>query len=309
MGMAASQARFLQLTARRTNIEYQGQQINQQRLALANASAGLFEKMLTLAVPTPPSSQDDKYYTQGYNFTDPADGIQKKIYWSSTELVVGDFEGTEFVNTSAVTSGHGVSIASNGSTICISSTTLAAAAGGDATAMNDLLAAIGTPTTSEQEALGYTNVIRNVTVEHNIYDPDGNFTTVQNQSPAVLQFDNLNRLLTVTLLNDPHIDIDAETASDGRTSFITAGDKLTYASVFDDVAYMNDVNRYEFEKAAYDYQIERINQETKQVQVQDKSLELKMKQLDTEHNAVQTEMEAVQKVIQKNIESSFKTFA
>ena len=47
MGMAASQARFLQLTARRTNIEYQGQQINQSRLALANASAGLFEKMLS----------------------------------------------------------------------------------------------------------------------------------------------------------------------------------------------------------------------------------------------------------------------
>jgi len=34
-----------------------------------------------------------------------------------------------------------------------------------------------------------------------------------------------------------------------------------------------------------------------------------MKQLDTEHNAVQTEMEAVQKVLQKNIEGSFKTFA
>ena len=56
MGLAASQARFLQLTARRSNIEYQGQQINQQRLALANASAGLYQRQLTLVVPTPPSS-------------------------------------------------------------------------------------------------------------------------------------------------------------------------------------------------------------------------------------------------------------
>ena len=31
MGMAASQARFLSLTARKTNVEYEGQQINQQR--------------------------------------------------------------------------------------------------------------------------------------------------------------------------------------------------------------------------------------------------------------------------------------
>ena len=83
MGMASSQARFLQLTARKSNIEYQGQQINQQRLSLANSSAGLFEKMLTLAVPTPPSSQDEKYYTQGYNFTDQKDDIQKNASWVS----------------------------------------------------------------------------------------------------------------------------------------------------------------------------------------------------------------------------------
>ena len=35
MGMAASQARYLGLTARKTNVEYEGQQINQARTALA----------------------------------------------------------------------------------------------------------------------------------------------------------------------------------------------------------------------------------------------------------------------------------
>ena len=35
MGLAASQARFLGLTARKSNIEYEGQQVNQQRTALA----------------------------------------------------------------------------------------------------------------------------------------------------------------------------------------------------------------------------------------------------------------------------------
>ena len=79
MGLAASQARFLQLTARRSNIEYEGQQINQQRLALANESAGLYQRQLTLVVPTPPSSSDDKFMTPAYDFTDPNDGIKKKI--------------------------------------------------------------------------------------------------------------------------------------------------------------------------------------------------------------------------------------
>ena len=40
MGMAASQARYLGLTARKTNVEYEGQQINQARTALANQTDG-----------------------------------------------------------------------------------------------------------------------------------------------------------------------------------------------------------------------------------------------------------------------------
>lgn len=55
MGMAASQARFLGLTARKSNNEYQVQQVNQQRTSLANESAGLYNQMMELDVPTPPS--------------------------------------------------------------------------------------------------------------------------------------------------------------------------------------------------------------------------------------------------------------
>ena len=46
MGMAASQARYLALTARKTNTEWEGQQINQARTALANQSANLFNQLL-----------------------------------------------------------------------------------------------------------------------------------------------------------------------------------------------------------------------------------------------------------------------
>ena len=41
---------------------------------------------------------------------------------------------------------------------------------------------------------------------------------------------------------------------------------------------------------------------------EDKNLELRLKQLDTEQDAISTEMDAVQKVIEKNTESTFKTF-
>lgn len=58
MGLAASQARYLELSARKSNCEYEGQQINQQRLNLSNQSADLFNQMLTMSVPMPPNSND-----------------------------------------------------------------------------------------------------------------------------------------------------------------------------------------------------------------------------------------------------------
>ena len=68
MGMAASQARYIELAARKTNVEYEGQQINQQRTALANESAGLFNSMLQLQVPTAPNY--NQYVKTIYSFND-----------------------------------------------------------------------------------------------------------------------------------------------------------------------------------------------------------------------------------------------
>ncbi len=68
MGMAASQARYLALVARKSNCEYEGQQINQARTVLSNQSANLFNQMLGLSVPVPPSTQD--YTKMQYSFTD-----------------------------------------------------------------------------------------------------------------------------------------------------------------------------------------------------------------------------------------------
>ena len=68
MGMAASQARYLALVARKSNCEYEGQQINQARTVLSNQSANLFNQMLGLSVPVPPSTQD--FTKMQYSFTD-----------------------------------------------------------------------------------------------------------------------------------------------------------------------------------------------------------------------------------------------
>ena len=68
--MAASQARFLGLTARKTNVEFEGQQINQQRTTLSNQSANYYNDLLGMSVPVPPSVDD--YTKTVYTFEDGA---------------------------------------------------------------------------------------------------------------------------------------------------------------------------------------------------------------------------------------------
>ena len=70
MGMSASQARFLSLTARKNNVEFEGQQINQQRTTLSNESASYYSELCNMAVPTPPSIDD--YTKVSYTFNDGA---------------------------------------------------------------------------------------------------------------------------------------------------------------------------------------------------------------------------------------------
>lgn len=107
-----------------------------------------------------------------------------------------------------------------------------------------------------------------------------------------------------------------EQDSSGRLINITFNpgqdDQVTYAlsteTVTDQAAYDDASNQYEFDKYQYDQTIQEINAKIEIIQSQDKNLELRLKQLDTEQDAITTEMDAVQKVIEKNTESTFKTF-
>ncbi len=85
--------------------------------------------------------------------------------------------------------------------------------------------------------------------------------------------------------------------------------KLGYEHVKDDDAYDQAMLDYEFRKTEYDKKMADINAKTAKIQQQDKNLELRLKQLDTEQKALSNEMEAVKKVIEKNVDETFKTFA
>ena len=87
MGMSASQARLLSLTARQSNLEFEGQQINQARTALANQSANLFNQLLGMEVPTAPKTTDFTELQYSYS-----DGQNNSVLENWQQLSTADSE-------------------------------------------------------------------------------------------------------------------------------------------------------------------------------------------------------------------------
>lgn len=378
MGMAASQARFLGLTARKTNVEYEGQQINQQRTTLSNQSANYYNDLLGMSVPVPPSVDD--YTKTVYTFEDgaltnqitamiaQANGTYSVSYtrqWKDDFSVVT--AATSIVNKSG-TEGNWV-YRVGATTLRNMSDKLSYTIDGTIAYYNsqdkkyysteDFQPGSEVDAKDKEVKLNsddeYLNSLSadqlvNLQKEEGEYlellkqkygDGDYLIRYVQNSSTGeyvpyfykqsdleVANYDaNGNSQSNINCYS-----VGSETKteevkavegcrlkkdSSGRYINITipSGDgtneitySLTTSTVTDQAAYEDAMNQYEFDKQEYDQSINDINAKIEIIQAQDKNLELRLKQLDTEQDAIQTEMDAVQKVIEKNTESTFKTF-
>ncbi|MDR1168558.1 MAG: hypothetical protein LBK53_06710 [Heliobacteriaceae bacterium] len=354
MGMAASQARFLGLTARKTNVEYEGQQINQQRTALANQSANYYNDMLGMSVPVPPSV--DNYTKTVYTFEDGAltntitamiaDSANKGKYTISyLKQWVDDFSPV------SAASGIVTHTGSNKATDTIDKFRVGAQV------LRELGAAITIPYTGNDEYLKtltddeINKLIEEEKAYKNLLDQKYNspadgwgvrYIKDSSTGKQVPYFYKLADLRSTNTEYDSsgnsksHIpcytigsekkteEVKAvkncviEQDSTGRIIKLSipingdANNTITYAlttnTITDQGAYNDAMNQYEFAKHQYDQTIQEINSKIAIIQSEDKNLELRLKQLDTEQNAISTEMDAVSKVIEKNVEATFKTF-
>lgn len=408
MGMAASQARYLGLTARKTNVEYEGQQINQQRTALANQSANTFNELLALEVPTAPSTQDYtsieytykdgsyaetietmsaltddpefNYVVKHFHYADIYTGIESKK--TNPQVVESDrsidtpIPRADITQTGADYSinGHPVTIYDpnsgvqsniynklkqdypslqaddmmtytddNGLIHFMSKTELDA--GGDVT---DYSVASGVPTyvgncelnkydeTDSDLKAAYEQIIKDypnstfaASAKDDIYywkqngqfyfacasdltnsaisAPDPEHPTEHQDKLLFYEAKSMSKKIEKT--EKAFIDFD----DSGRAQSIRYEDSdavysLITNTVTDENAYEDAMNQYTYDMQVYEKAIADINAKTERIQEEDRTLELRLKQLDTEQEALQTEMEAVKKVIDKNIENTFKTF-
>ncbi len=415
MGMAASQARYLGLTARKTNVEYEGQQINQARTALANQSANTFNELLALEVPTAPSSQDYttlqysyqdgtygetitdmteitddpnyNYLITHYHYSDVYTGIQNNL--SNPQVVLGTASAENSINQTDIVydpDADTYTIAGNqaqnydslieeqrnnfericedypnlknedpadifvytdenGSMNFTTRTQLDNALAGQGAAnsysvQSDVPTYVGNcevsaydPTDPEQQA-AYEQICKEFPNEgfatsDSIYtwEYQGRryFSSLEDLTASAISApdsakptENQSKLVTYYAENvetkiertqRAFVDLDES----GRPQSIrfedsTATFALKTESITDDVAYEDAMNQYNYDMQVYEKKIADINAKTEKIQEEDRTLELRLRQLDTEQEALQTEMEAVQKVIEKNIESTFKTF-
>ena len=210
MGLAASQGRFLSLTARKTNVEYEGQQINQSRTALSNQSASYTNQSLAIGVPVPPIMS--QYTKTTYSWVDQ---------------------------------------------------------GGQPNTINSLAPIAGATAGS----------------------PNYNITTTTNPTPqpAVITRNANGRMTSAEIAGVTY--------------------NLTVTTDNDDAGYNDAMAQYEYKKIGYQKALDDLNGKQTIIQAEDKKLEIQLKQLDTEQQAISTELDAVKKVIDKNVESTFKIFA
>ena len=315
MGLAASQARFLNLTARKTNIEYEGQQINQQRTTLSNQSANLYNQMLTLKVPTQPSI--DSYTKLQYSFVPPdsvstatissitkaADGTYT-IHYTVTEDVIGFY---------ACDKDKQVTVAKDESNNYTYSE-------GGGTFVLEKLTDTEDPThkdaydyliTAKQygATLYYFNVGSEASPQYRYFTDTQMDAAIDDGKKCVYYTSTTQKQTSTSAIAKCTLSRDA---NNRLISFTDTEKDITYTvtagTVTDQQAYDDAQNQYRYETFLYEQTLGKINAETSVLQAQDKTLELRLKQLDTEHQAVQTEVDSISEVIKKNIESSFKSF-
>ena len=348
MGMAASQARFLGLTARQNNVEYEGQQVNQQRTTLANQSANYYNQLLGMAVPTPPSTSD--FTKTVYTFEDGnlSNSITSLIAQPNGEYLVSyvsswvdEFtpvaNGNSIITTNVPTKDTfyygSVQLRNLNSKVTYGSDEqkndpfLKTLSADQIAKLNDeeeqYLAMLdkkyGSGDGSSKWFVRYQLNTTTGTFEPMFYNQDvvknANYSTTGTSQSNIPQY-KMGSAPVTEEVKGVHARLEKD--STGRYIGITLNTdqdtskqvsySLTTNTSTDQRAYDDAMNQYEYDKYQYDQSIQEINAKIEIIQAQDKNLELRLKQLDTEQKALQSEKEAVEKVVQKNVESTFKTF-
>lgn len=291
MGLAASQGRFLCLTARNNDLVYEGQQISQQRMALADKS---------------------KEIANQYNEKMNNKKMQAVVLENGSEIVK-DLSYDLLVNQTEF-SGLGMRIVDQNGNIVIP---------------GDFLEVTTTEPNKPSETKRYYSTEDFIRANFtDLTDEEKINISSKPMSELKSYYDSLHGY---TADNSPvrlnpivgagertHIDPDCIKVENGQSKYLQEKlisgewtlEKATSKGTWDSEVWQGSNKIAEVYDTSDDAQAEaEYESEMMALQKRDKVLELRLEEVETEQNAVETEVETIKKVIDKNIEDSFKTFA
>ncbi len=269
MGMSASQARYLQLTARRSNLEFEAQQICHKRLTLAEQT----ERIATEY--TAKINDRHLYYDAPYTLETAMDenGEVKPLVSfgerSSTRKRLDYYDITNSIS-HETQPGLGMRIVN-----------------ADGKQVVPAIPEGGNP-------------------DDYIVDP----TIIAGQTDGQNSYENACNYLEDKLRNgewflQQAVSTTTNKVNDENGEIVTEKE-TTWGNVnYQTLSNINDILYTDNDSAAQ----AKYTRDSETLQQQDKMLEMRLKQITTEQEAVKAEQEGLKKIIDDNIEKSFKTFA
>ena len=320
MGLAASQARFLGLTARKSNIEYEGQQVNQQRTALAEEVNALYNSLASLALPIAPDATE--FYESNYSFslgnTSDSDGdyLIKSRYQND--------DGTYYLNTTRT---YKKKIA-DGKVVNRSTIAKETSGEGQSAVTTYKYTPIGSETAYELTKAGNSsNIIKiiNETYESQLNETDELYYYIDTEGTgqtyyfSKAQMDAAEGDVSAFSISEKSVtegkvfeSVKLTFDENNRISKVKIGNQtadVDTTRVYDSDGYDAALRDYTMSKDEYNRKVQELNARTESLQQEDKILEMRLDQISTEQNELKTEMEAVKAILKDNIEKTFNTFS
>ena len=299
MGLAASQGRYLCLTARNSDLVYEGQQISQQRLALTNETQEVADK-----------------YNEAMNNkimqANTADGVTQQLtYDILTSQNPYSGLGMRLVDVNG-------NVVIPGEYIEVSSKEQQEATDGEEslsenynspkkyTSKDDFIQKYFSDVTEDDLTELRSMSLNDLCNYYNEQNPDSEWNVVyKDKTSSELVGEGEHVVKDANCMDPLYLQ---EMLTTGQWLLQQANpneesgwDNMTWqgSSLISEVYYTVDdaAAEAEYETAMT------------QIQKQDKLLELRLEQVQTQQSSVEKEMESVKQIIDKNIEDSFKTFA
>lgn len=322
MGMSASQARLLSLTARLSDLEYTAQSVQNSKIRLADLSEDAsvnYQKALDKEKLTVFSANTAAYVdATAYNLT-----TYNAISKLDKQRFILDMQDRALVTTAM---GRAYDDSQNAGSQSYQLKRDYATVGAYLTAM------LGYSNETEAQTAGLTYNANQITYYSNRYTGleefmnRSGYTSNPNNLNMALTYDNGAKTYYANIFNqiakNGYNCPGDDKMRDGEWLYKQLSSGVIYLSEWDTEAGANGTGDYvKVSWTSGDPTLHVANDDTKKakaeaeyettmagIESQDKRFDLQLKQIETEHTAIQTEIDSVKKVINKNVERSFKVF-